>query len=158
MTAGPTTSRSRSGRPTPPRFRLNRLLAGVIAAWHAGCIIMGSMGCFVTWEIPYVEENEPPALHGKFLEPGEPLLLDGDSAAWVIVTDDSDQMPLFIWTVGSELLPQEPQRIEDGEGRVSFASFATVPYDEESDGHTLQLTADDYDGGVLELSWPVEVL
>lgn len=116
------------------------------------------MGCFVTWPIPYIEENEPPVLHRPFLASGDTLTVDEDTLAWIIVTDDSDETPLFIWTVGTELLPQEPQRIEDEEGNVSFTSFATIPYDPEYDGHTLQVTADDYDGGVLELSWPVEVL
>ncbi len=158
------TPTSRSGRRLPAGSSHNRLVAWGILAWHGGCIILGNLGCFVTWSIPLIIENEPPVLEGKGYEPGELITIDSAGlVAWVYASDpDADGTLLFIWQLGSALLVDEPQRhaVEDEDGNINvyWRDTVVLPYDADDDGERLRVEIIDPDGGSLEISWPVEVL
>ncbi len=158
------TPTSRSGLSWPRGIAVNRLVAWGILAWHGGCIVLGNLGCFVTWPIPLIIENEPPVLDQSFEEPGELVSIDSEAqVAWVFASDpDADGTLLFVWQLGSTLLVDEPQRIEveDDEGGIAvyWRDTVALPYDVDDDGERLRVEIIDPDGGNLELSWPVEVL
>ncbi|MSQ00680.1 MAG: hypothetical protein EXR71_02175 [Myxococcales bacterium] len=158
------TPASRSGAPARRPRAVNRILAWGIIAWYGGCIILGNLGCFVTWPFPLIIENEPPELDASGDEPGDLVSIDSEGQlAWVLANDpDANGTLLFVWQLGSELLIDEPQRIEvdndDGELDVYWRDTVVLPYDVDHHDERLRVEIIDPDGGNLELSWPVEVL
>lgn len=155
------TTTSRSPRSSPPRLRYDRLVAGVILSWHAGCIVLGQMACFVTWEMPLVEENEPPEVLHESHQDGELVQMYEDTVFWVHAEDgDSFEPVTFFWQAGSEPLFGEPQRQGDGDSDTppSWMSTVVVPHDPELHGGLLSCTISDTDGGRVDLVWPLEVL
>ncbi len=151
-----------SWSPPPPRIvpAVRRALTFGIVAWHAGCIILGNTGCFVTWDVPYAaEENEPPIIDGAGLADGEVLLMDGDEPFFATAFDPDSEVPLlFSWSAGTQHLFDEPFANERDSGPDEYGSIVTVPYDPSLNGRSLNCTVIDGEGATDTWSWPVEVL
>ncbi len=158
MSAPATTTPPRSGRPVQPAGRRARRIASIVAVWHAGCLILGNTGCFVTWPMPLIDENLPPEIKSQAWQEDDTVVLDAEGDAWVVVVDDTDEMPLFTWQIGSRHLPDVPQRNETEDGLVSWLDSVVIPYEADFDGEELRVTVSDAGGASVEMAWPVEVL
>lgn len=119
------------------------------------------MACFVTWEIPLVEENKAPAILSGGFDDGELVTIDDDQTFWIVAQDPDSQEPLlFLWKAGNEPLFGEPSQVGEGgdpEG-PTWMSQVEVPYDPELDGDTVECQVYDGGGAKVELVWPLEVL
>lgn len=156
------TQGSRSGRGGWGAHPGSRPLAWIILAWHAGCMMLGNSGCFVTWELPYAEpENQPPEFGPLGWEAGEPLVMDREWPMYAIAQDPDSEAPIvFSWTAGGEILFDEP--FQDGDGSdgqaIVWVSPVVIPYNTEFDGKLLHCTIYDGEGATDTVSWPLEVL
>ena len=153
------TSRSHSGAALGTVPRGSRRIALGIVVWHAGCIILGNTGCFVTWDIPYAEpKNEPPVFVAASLEDGETLVMDDVVPFYAAAIDpDSNGVVLFTWSAGPNHLFDDPFQVGDT-GTVEWGSQVEVPYDPTLDGQTLRCTLLDIAGATTTRTWPLEVL
>ncbi|GDX80176.1 hypothetical protein LBMAG42_19870 [Deltaproteobacteria bacterium] len=119
------------------------------------------MACFVTWEMPLVEENEPPTIFPGGFADGELVEMSEDTTFFVRAQDPDSQEPLlFLWEAGNDALFGEPSQIgEPGEeAGALWYSVVVVAYDPDLDGDTVQCHIYDGDGASVDLAWPVVVL
>ena len=142
----------RSGFPPPLASPLKRGTIGIIVAWHAGCIVLGQMACFVTTPISYIEDNQPPEFDPPAVPEGEDFEVFRDRDFSVIAHDpDSDDTLIFFWDISGEPLSNIPTAYENGD----VQDAVVVPWDLDYNGEVLNCTVKDSDGGRAELSWPI---
>lgn len=135
---------------------------GVVAAWHAGCIVLGNMGCFVTWEMPILDVNDPPELVAALHDDGELVSFDEDLPFFIAARDpDSDAPLLFLWQVDNTRLfdvSYVTQAAGGEDGGDIWESDVTVPWTEEFDGAELTVKIVDAGGATTRAAWILEVL
>lgn len=140
----------------------SRLVPGIIVAWHAGCILFGTSGCFVTWDVPYAEpENLPPEFTSLTVEDGGLITMNDTFPFFAAAQDpDSDGQVVFVWQAGGRILFDDPQQFGDGDSGsvITWGSSVEVPYDPLLNGKTLLCTVYDDEGDHIDASWPLEVL
>jgi len=134
-----------------------------VAGWHAGCIILGNMACFVTWEMPILDVNEPPEVIAWTQADGELISYHEDLGFYLAAQDtDSDEDLLFLWQADNSRLFDVSYRTslaeDTGEAGGIWMSEVTVPWDEDLDGAELTVQILDASGGTTRASWTLEVL
>jgi hypothetical protein len=155
------TSGSRWGSGGSARNYGSRVVVGIVGAWHVGCIILGNMGCFVTWEMPILDVNEPPVLLASLHDDGDTVAYDEDLPFFIAAQDpDSDAPLLFFWQVENARLFEVSYMVGEGENDEGdiWESDVTVPWDEDLDGAELTVKILDAGGATTRASWTLEVL
>jgi hypothetical protein len=143
-------------------FAGKRAVLRIVGAWHAGCIILGNMACFVTWEMPLLDINEPPEIVAALHDDGELVSYHEDLFFVLAARDpDSDAPLFFLWQVGNTRLYDVSYATtagDTGDGGAIWASDVMVPWDEAYDGAELSVQVIDDGGARTRASWPLEVL
>lgn len=120
------------------------------------------MACFVTWEMPLLDVNEPPELVVAFHDEGELISYNEDLGFYVAARDpDSEAALLFLWQVANARLfdvSYVTQAAEGEEGGDIWKSDVVVPWTEEFDGQELTVKIVDAGGATTRASWTLEVL
>ena len=91
----------------------------LIVGWHGACIVLGNVGCFVTWEFEEVAENVPPEWKSTPVASGDPVIVTADRNLSAAARDQDavegqDDPVVFLWTAAGER--QEDTLTPDGNG------------------------------------------
>ena len=156
------TSGSHSTTPASGARQWKRAAVALVAGWHAICVILGNMGCFVTWEMPILDVNEPPVVRAWLHEDGDVVSYAADLPDFFIAASDpdSDAPLLFYWQVDNTRLFDVSWVAQPGEGDAPdiWESDVTVPWAEEFDGAELSVQIVDAGGARTRAAWTLEVL
>lgn len=157
MTSAPRSRPRDEGRP-----RWKGLLVGFVGVWHAGCIVLTNTGCFVTWEMPILDVNDPPEMVAALHDDGDLVSFDEDLPFFIAARDPDSNAPLlFLWQVDNTRLfdvSYVTQAAGGDQGGDVWESDVTVPWDEEFDGAELTVKIVDAGGATTRAAWTLEVL
>ena len=148
---------SDSGAPeAKTRFRFSRRSATCIL-WHAACLFV--LTSCLTGPVTLIDTNAPPLILPETIAPdGSTLLLEKetDNRIWVIVQDDQEEPPSFIWSIGTLESISNGEPMSGGENGIHGEQIS-LDQDLAYDGQVLECAIYDNGGNSASISWLLEV-